>query len=123
MTGADQGYGRLVASTLAHAGASVILTGNNSETLAAVASQLELAGGIAVPIKADVTVPLDWLSAQTRILEIFGALAGSSTWRTNGLRPTLRRSARTSGWTCSTATSKAAWPWPRSCAAACRGPG
>lgn len=76
VTGADQGYGRLVASSMAHAGASVVLIGNNSETLAAVASQLELAGGIAVPIKADVAVPLDWLSAQTRILEIFGALAG-----------------------------------------------
>lgn len=76
MTGADQGYGRLVASSLARAGASVVLIGNNSETLAAVASQLELAGGTAVPIKADVAVPLDWLSAQTRILEIFGALAG-----------------------------------------------
>ncbi|ACO45308.1 SDR family NAD(P)-dependent oxidoreductase [Deinococcus deserti] len=76
VTGADQGYGRLVASSLARAGASVVLIGNNSETLAAVASQLELAGGTAVPIKADVAVPLDWLSAQTRILEIFGALAG-----------------------------------------------
>ncbi|MFC4638644.1 SDR family NAD(P)-dependent oxidoreductase [Deinococcus hohokamensis] len=76
VTGADQGYGRLVAGSLAQAGASVVLIGNNSETLASVASQIELAGGAAVPIKADVAVPLDWLSAQTRILEIFGALAG-----------------------------------------------
>ncbi|MFC4426375.1 SDR family NAD(P)-dependent oxidoreductase [Deinococcus navajonensis] len=76
VTGADQGYGRQVAGSLAQAGASVVLIGSNSESLASVASQIELAGGAAVPIKADVAVPLDWLSAQTRILEIFGALAG-----------------------------------------------
>lgn len=76
VTGADQGYGRVISAALARAGASVVLVGGNSETLAAAASVLELAGGTAVPIKADVGVPLDWLSAQTRILEIFGALHG-----------------------------------------------
>ncbi|GGL09519.1 short-chain dehydrogenase [Deinococcus radiotolerans] len=76
VTGADQGYGRTVSAALARAGASVVLIGNNSETLAAAASQLEHAGGTAVPIKADVGVPLDWLSAQTRILDIYGSLHG-----------------------------------------------
>ncbi|BDP42708.1 short-chain dehydrogenase [Deinococcus aetherius] len=76
VTSADQGYGRTISAALARAGASVVLVGGNSETLAAAASTLELAGGTAVPIKADVGVPLDWLSAQTRILEIFGALHG-----------------------------------------------
>ncbi|WP_040383750.1 SDR family NAD(P)-dependent oxidoreductase [Deinococcus apachensis] len=76
VTGADQGYGRAISAALARAGASVVLIGGNSETLAAAASGLELAGGTAIPIKADVGVPLDWLSAQNRILEIFGALHG-----------------------------------------------
>lgn len=76
VTGADQGYGRVVSAALARAGASVVLIGNNSETLAVAASQLEHAGGHAIPIKADVGVPLDWLSAQTRILDIYGALHG-----------------------------------------------
>lgn len=76
VTGADQGYGHTISAALARAGASVVLIGNNSETLAAAASQLEQAGGNAIPIKADVGVPLDWLSAQTRILDIYGALHG-----------------------------------------------
>ncbi|UBV42820.1 SDR family oxidoreductase [Deinococcus taeanensis] len=76
VTGADQGYGRTISAALARAGASVVLIGNNSETLAAAASQMEQAGGNTIPIKADVGVPLDWLSAQTRILDIFGSLHG-----------------------------------------------
>lgn len=76
VTGADQGYGRAISAALARAGASVVLIGGNSETLASAASSLELAGGTAIPLKADVGVPLDWLSAQNRILEIFGALHG-----------------------------------------------
>ena len=76
VTGADQGYGRAISGALARAGASVVLVGGNSESLAVAASSLELAGGTAIPIKADVGVPLDWLSAQNRILEIFGALHG-----------------------------------------------
>lgn len=76
VTGADQGYGRLVSAALAREGAGVVLIGDNSETLAAAASSIELAGGAAIPIKADVSVPLDWLSAQNRVLEIFGALHG-----------------------------------------------
>lgn len=76
VTGADQGYGRTISTALAYAGASVVLIGGNSETLAAAASTLEHSGGNAIPMKADVAVPLDWLSAQTRILEIFGVLHG-----------------------------------------------
>ncbi|GGS41745.1 SDR family NAD(P)-dependent oxidoreductase [Deinococcus knuensis] len=76
VTGADQGYGRTISAALASAGASVVLIGANSDTLATAASHLEHTGGHAIPIKADVGVPLDWLSAQNRILEIFGALHG-----------------------------------------------
>ncbi|WP_407569240.1 SDR family NAD(P)-dependent oxidoreductase [Deinococcus altitudinis] len=88
VTGADQGYGRTISSALAHAGADVVLIGVHTESLAAHASSIEAStarlrgqsgdgpGGTAIPIKADVGVPLDWRSAQNRILEIFGALHG-----------------------------------------------
>jgi NAD(P)-dependent dehydrogenase (short-subunit alcohol dehydrogenase family) len=91
VTGADQGYGRTISSALAQAGADVVLIGANTETLAAHASSIEASvarrtqgsvltdgrsGGTAIPIKASVEVPLDWRSAQSRILEIFGALHG-----------------------------------------------
>ncbi|GGR12239.1 SDR family NAD(P)-dependent oxidoreductase [Deinococcus ruber] len=81
VTSADQGYGRIISSALARCGADVVLIGNNPETLAAHASSIENAsslrgGGTAIPIKADVGVPMDWRSAQQRILEIFGVLHG-----------------------------------------------
>lgn len=76
VTGADQGYGRLIAASLAYAGASVILVGNAPETLAAIASGIEQQGGRAIPMTADVTVALDWVSALDRILAIYGSLDG-----------------------------------------------
>ncbi|PYE48705.1 SDR family NAD(P)-dependent oxidoreductase [Deinococcus yavapaiensis] len=76
VTSADAGYGRSVAPVLAQSGASVVLIGGNADTLAQLASHIEYEGGTAIPIKADVGVPLDWVSAQGRILEIFGALHG-----------------------------------------------
>lgn len=76
VTTSDQGYGRSVGMALARAGASVVLIGGNVETLSQLASHIEYEGGTAIPIKADVGVPLDYLSAQERALEIFGALHG-----------------------------------------------
>lgn len=76
VTASDQGYGRTISSALAREGASLILLGDHSESLAAHASSLELAGGTAIPMQANVSVPSEWLSAQNRILEIFGTLGG-----------------------------------------------
>lgn len=76
ITSADQGYGRTLSQALARGGASVVLIGGNVETLSQLASHIEYEGGTAIPLKADVGVPLDWISAQTRVLEIFGALHG-----------------------------------------------
>lgn len=76
VTGAEQGYGRLMGSVLARAGASVILVGNSPEPLAAAASSIEQGGGWVLPLSGDVAVPLDWMRVQERILEIFGALHG-----------------------------------------------
>ncbi|MFC6592192.1 SDR family NAD(P)-dependent oxidoreductase [Deinococcus lacus] len=76
VTGADRGYGRAIARGLARAGARVILIGRQPEPLATAAGLIEEAGGLAIPLQADVAAPLDWLSAQGRILDIFGALDG-----------------------------------------------
>lgn len=76
VTGADQGYGRLIAAALAYAGASVILIGTAPETLAAIASGIEQQGGRAIPMTADVSVALDWVSALDRILGIYGSFDG-----------------------------------------------
>lgn len=76
VTGADQGYGRQIGSALAYAGANVILVGTSPETLAGIASGIEQQGGHAIPLAADVTVPLDWLSALDRILSIYGSVDG-----------------------------------------------
>lgn len=76
VTGADQGFGRLISHVLARCGASVVMIGGNTESLSAAASALEQYGGEAIPLKADVSVPMDFIGAQERILEIFGALHG-----------------------------------------------
>ena len=76
VTSADQGYGRPIGTALAHAGASVVLVGTAPETLAAIASGIEQQGGQAIPLAADVSVPLDCISALGRILDIYGELHG-----------------------------------------------
>ncbi|SEJ44850.1 short chain dehydrogenase [Deinococcus reticulitermitis] len=76
VTGADQGYGRMLGAALARAGANVVLVGKGAESLAATASAIEGFGGQAIPLSADVSVPLDWIGAQERMLEIFGTLHG-----------------------------------------------
>ncbi len=76
ITDADQGYGKSISTAMARAGASVVLIGNSTEPLAAAASVIEQLGSNAIPIKADVSIPLDWVNAQTRIIEIFGVLNG-----------------------------------------------
>ena len=76
VTSADQGYGRPIGTALAHAGASVILVGTAPENLAAIASGIEQQGGQVIPLAADVSVPLDCISALGRILDIYGELHG-----------------------------------------------
>lgn len=76
VTGADSGYGRAVSAALARAGCSVVLLGSNADTLSGFASGLERGGGTAIPIKADVQLPQDFIAAVGRVSEIFGALHG-----------------------------------------------
>lgn len=76
MTAADRGFGRVMAQGLADAGATLVLVGKQAELLAGLASMIERSGATAIPMQADVSVPLDWIKVQKRILDIFGALDG-----------------------------------------------
>ncbi|MBN9271773.1 MAG: SDR family oxidoreductase [Mesorhizobium sp.] len=55
VSGAGQGLGRSVALEMAAEGAGVVLLERNGETVAAVASEIEAAGGKAYPYSLDVT--------------------------------------------------------------------
>ncbi|WP_261664658.1 SDR family NAD(P)-dependent oxidoreductase [Deinococcus sp. Marseille-Q6407] len=76
ITAADRGFGRVMAQGLADAGATLVLVGKMGEQLAGLASLIERSGATAIPMQADVSVPLDWIKVQKRIVEIFGALQG-----------------------------------------------
>ncbi len=76
LTGADRGFGRVLAQGLADAGATLVLVGKQGEQLSTLASVIESRGSTAISMQADVSVPLDWVKVQARILEIFGALRG-----------------------------------------------
>lgn len=76
VTGADQGYGRLISSVLTQAGANIIMVGENTDTLAAAASAIEENGQVVIPIASDVSIYLNWISVQERMLEVFGVLNG-----------------------------------------------
>lgn len=76
ITAADRGFGRVMAQGFAEAGATVVLVGKLGEQLASYASHIEERGGTAIPMQADVSVPLDWKQTRNRIVEIFGGLDG-----------------------------------------------
>ena len=56
VTGGGTGLGEAAAKALADAGASLVLCGRNREALERVASEINSAGGRALPVAADVTV-------------------------------------------------------------------
>jgi NADP-dependent 3-hydroxy acid dehydrogenase YdfG len=55
VTGGGRGVGRLLARTLAEAGAAVALIARSSDELASTVEQIQDAGGVAVSASADVT--------------------------------------------------------------------
>src|SRR5690242_3779745 len=59
ITGGSRGIGEAIARGFARAGARVIVTARDLERLVTVASEIAEAGGIAMPIAADVTKPAD----------------------------------------------------------------
>jgi NAD(P)-dependent dehydrogenase (short-subunit alcohol dehydrogenase family) len=55
VTGASRGIGAATATTMAAAGAHVVLAARDTDALAGVASSIVLAGGVATPVTADVS--------------------------------------------------------------------
>ena len=72
VTGASQGIGRACALALAEAGATVALAARNEEKLAAVAAEIEAAGGAAAAFALDVASEESIKSGSRAILDRFG---------------------------------------------------
>lgn len=75
VTGASRGLGAAIAEGLAWAGAAVVITGRDAETLAATAKQIEaVTGGRVSPCVADVTDEDQVSGSVAHALESFGAI-------------------------------------------------
>jgi len=74
ITGASSGIGRALAEEAARRGAKVALVGRNEQRLTEVAERIRAAGGTALPIVADVTVPEDRQRMLERTVREFGGL-------------------------------------------------
>ena len=55
VTGGGRGIGRAIAAALAHAGAAVVVSARSADEVAAVAREIEAAGGQALGVRCDVT--------------------------------------------------------------------
>lgn len=74
VTGASRGIGPAIARALAGAGARVVLAARNEAELAAVAGQIEAAGGAALAVPTDVSQEAQVTALMRRTLERFGRL-------------------------------------------------
>jgi len=74
VTGATSGIGRATALRFAEAGARVSLVGRNAQALNVVAGEIEVAGGEALVIRADVTIQPIARRIVSQTIEQFGGL-------------------------------------------------
>jgi 3-oxoacyl-[acyl-carrier protein] reductase len=74
VTGASQGIGRDTALALAQAGAKVAVAARNEERLAALASEIEAAGGASLAVKMDVADGEQVKAGFKKVLDKFGRL-------------------------------------------------
>ena len=72
VTGASRGIGRAIARVFARAGASVALASRSAEPLAAVAGEVEAAGGEALVVPTDVAVEAEVDAAVERVVGAWG---------------------------------------------------
>ena len=74
VTGSGQGIGREIALALAREGASVVIADWNEGEAERVTSEIVATGGIAIPVKVDISEPdqVDAMVSQT--LEAFGRI-------------------------------------------------
>ncbi|HEX5416627.1 MAG TPA: 3-oxoacyl-ACP reductase family protein [Chloroflexota bacterium] len=74
ITGGSRGIGAAIARGFAQAGARVVVAARNPEGLAAVAVEISQAGGIAVPVVADVTRSADLVRLATEAENALGPI-------------------------------------------------
>jgi NAD(P)-dependent dehydrogenase (short-subunit alcohol dehydrogenase family) len=74
VTGAGSGIGKAIASSLADEGARVALLARTSETLAAAVAVITEAGGSAMAVVADTTVPESVAHAVATVVETWGGI-------------------------------------------------
>src|SRR4029453_15550988 len=72
VTGASRGIGAAAARALAGAGAAVVLAARDEEALASLAAEIEVAGGSALAVRADVTVPESVEELVIRAVDAYG---------------------------------------------------
>jgi len=76
ITGSGRGFGRSIALAYGRNGATVITVDPDVELATAVASEVEESGGIAIPIRGDMSVGLDVATTFDKIEELYGMLDG-----------------------------------------------
>src|SRR5919109_611450 len=74
VTGGSRGIGRAIAMTFAEAGASVALASRRIEDLERTATEIDAAGGRALPVATDVTDPEQVQTLMDRTHEAFGTI-------------------------------------------------
>jgi NAD(P)-dependent dehydrogenase (short-subunit alcohol dehydrogenase family) len=72
VTGASRGIGAAAARALAGAGAAVVLAARDEEALAFLVEEIEAAGGSALAVRADVTVPESVEELVNRTVDAYG---------------------------------------------------
>jgi NAD(P)-dependent dehydrogenase (short-subunit alcohol dehydrogenase family) len=72
VTGASRGIGAAAARALAGAGAAVVLAARDEEALAFLVEEIEVAGGSALAVRADVTVPESVEELVNRTVDAYG---------------------------------------------------
>jgi NAD(P)-dependent dehydrogenase (short-subunit alcohol dehydrogenase family) len=74
ITGAGSGIGEATAKLLAAQGAKVVAVGRRSETVGRVADEIKAAGGVALPVAADVSDEAQIASMVARAMSEFGRI-------------------------------------------------
>lgn len=72
VTGASSGFGELAAIRFVRSGARVVLAARRFERLEALAERIAATGGVALPVRCDVTEPEQLAELRDRVADAFG---------------------------------------------------